>query len=419
MRSGRLVPCLLVILSTWLPIQGCGKSRHSEESKVSIHPPSAAQPISPEELQRYASDLEDALNSHSVRSAIALVDWDEIVRRAVIGLPTPDRCHRELVEALVGVTRRNQGVLGELIANTTNGARVVVHRAYCDDNETGVWFKFSSADVEVHFEAQLVRSSDGIVRAGDLFMTTLGEPMSSRVRLLALEWFEKERIAVDGLSRQELQLMSNLHLIRGMRAMAAEGDFSHAMATLRYLPEEVRRIKSLAIESLYWSAQISEAEKSAATDELIRWHGNDESMAAVLLNCFAERRDYDQALIQIHRLEQIVGPDPELQMYQVHCLLKNGRFDEAERVGESALQIAPDHETLHLALIKVVALQRKYDRVVSLLTILQEKFHVSIRLAERPEFADFLRSPQYEEWNRAQQTARQPDSEHSASPRQL
>ena len=80
--------------------------------------------------------------------------------------------------------------------------------------------------------------------------------------------------------------------------------------------------------------------------------------------------------------------------------LKQDKPAEARRLTQALIDEQPDKEDAYWALFEVALHEKKYDEAVALLRLLKKRFDSDpADLTQLPEYAGFVKSPQYREWS--------------------
>ncbi len=152
--------------------------------------------------------------------------------------------------------------------------------------------------------------------------------------------------------------------------------------------------------------QISEAECRVAVNEYYRYLHGDTSACAVLYSTYLLNRQWRLALRCLDDMERMVGGDPFLGTMRTQLLLARGDIASARRESERTVSRAPYLIHGYFAQIEVSLAERNFDEVVELFNILQYEFGVELNdPATLPVYAEFVQSPQYDEWLRRQRLA--------------
>lgn len=142
--------------------------------------------------------------------------------------------------------------------------------------------------------------------------------------------------------------------------------------------------------------------------------------AASELAAFAQQRERHEAaplLEAIDRLDRRVGGDPYLADQRAEVYLRDAtpeRLELAERAARQAVAGLPTREHVWWTLLVVQARRRDHAGVVASLGELERRFGVEIdrdKMAAMTTFRDFMASPEYAAWARAQTASPRPGTD--------
>ena len=151
--------------------------------------------------------------------------------------------------------------------------------------------------------------------------------------------------------------------------------------------------------AIFASSKISEEKYIAAIDRFRAAHPDEACIDLIAIDSYVVKKDYQSALQAVEQLDKAVGGDPYLRMMRANIYFAANQLQDAER--EALKAIAEDAGLVDAWLIRVnVSMkQRDFARTAELLTKIQQDLNVELAdLTTIPEYAEFVKSDEYQKW---------------------
>jgi tetratricopeptide (TPR) repeat protein len=256
-----------------------------------------------------------------------------------------------------------------------------------------------------YHEFTLTRYPDQQVAAEDVYIYVSGEPLTQTFRRLLLGFMAGQNKGVLAKLRGEEQVLSN-HLgeITRLSAMVQNGQNKEALDTFHKLPPELQKNKMLQLMAIM-AASSTENEKDYLVEmERFRTnHPNDAAGDLVSIDYFLLKKNYDETLRLLDRLDKSLGGDPYLMALKGTTLAEAGRFKEARASADKAIKDDPKLREAYWARATVSTKEKDHDETLKCLKILVEKLEPTLdpnNLLADDRFKDFVKTPQFSEFKK-------------------
>jgi tetratricopeptide (TPR) repeat protein len=270
-----------------------------------------------------------------------------------------------------------------------------------DTPEPYVQYRFkqpNDAGLNYH-RLYLTRTANRKVIAHDLYTITTGERASET---LHRAWIQ----AADQFLRQKQgaqQLAGPLNPSMETMAMCVDlvnqSKFQEALAMFRQAPDSVRKEKILLILALVAAEKISEEDYRDVVEQFRKYYPNDPAADFLSIDSFVQQQSYGDALNGVDRTIQNLGTDGALLAVRSKILFLQEQYPEALQEARRAIAAEPDLSSGYAVLLDAALATRDHPETLNALSTLQKKFAVKFGdLTEVPEYAEFVKSPEYQKW---------------------
>lgn len=297
--------------------------------------PAPGIPATFEEAGEFATAVDAAVSAHgSLRS---LLDGDVFVDRALGDLQLPIRMTRPAVD---GVAEKLQHSLKELLKEG-GSYRCLDNRIV--NGERRVKFRLLQAGGGFNYHDYVVVKRAGSIRAVDVHLLLMAEPMSLSVRRAVLPFaIDANKALLARLSPAENEYYHNLATIE--KVAGKQGDPRGALAAYRQLPDDLKRDRNLLTMRLRAASLLvdDDAEYLSAMDDYRRAFPDESSTEIVSIDYFLKKQRYAEALDAITALEESAGPDPHLNVLRATALMHLSLPELARAEIKTALEREPE-----------------------------------------------------------------------------
>jgi tetratricopeptide (TPR) repeat protein len=287
---------------------------------------------------------------------------------------------------------REGGGYSFLRVHTADGQRLVLMRVITPD------------DGLTYHEITLARYPDGQVATYDLRDFVKGETLGYRFRRSTLGFVaEKDQAAFDRLSPNDQLHTKHSGTVLAMYEDTLAGRHKEALAKFRSLPGGVQRDHVVQLVAIQAARQLSDEEYLTELERFRRNHPGDAAAEIASLDYFMHKRQCDEALASIDKLDKRVGGDPYLSVIRSEALADAGRYPEARAKAEQAIKDAPKLPQAHWGRVNVAVKEKNHEDTLAWLTSYAEVSGAILApaaLEREPTFAEFVKSPQFQELKR-------------------
>jgi hypothetical protein len=106
----------------------------------------------------------------------------------------------------------------------------------------------------------------------------------------------------------------------------------------------------------------------------------------------------------IERLDEQVGGDPSLANLRGNAFVAEGKLDAAAKIADARLIEEPRDLDAHLLLVSISLAGKDFSKTAKLLTKIRDELGVPLNdLTQVPQYAEFVASPEYAQWQQKPQ----------------
>jgi hypothetical protein len=332
-----------------------------------------------------------------------LIEWDAFFKRISIGWDVSSKFNQDLLAGLKHSMEQPTGVTGQLILNSKQGGTFSYLRIRQNHGRQMVLFRLLKPISQGgcnYMEFVPQRSADGKVRTSDIYVYLSGEFLSATLRRALLPIIANEsRSFLDKLLTGEKDYVKDLPKFEKATQSINQGHSKEALDILKQMSPETQKQKLFLLTRLRAAQSVDDKQYAAVLDDIQKLFPNDPCLDLISIDYYVLKKDFPGALKAIDRLDKAVGGDPSLNVMRAGMSEAQGKLEEARDFARRAVEQEP---TLLLcqqnALGYAVAL-KDHDETLARLKALDRMFHATFNdLTKIPEYADFVKSPQYQEW---------------------
>lgn len=403
---------LVVGLAILLSLSGCSRGKTpgsggtgtATTSKPRPAPTgAAAAPISEQQAKEFSVQLDQQIATGKLDEAERSMDWSSLVDDATAEPDSPDiePARRGFKAGFL----KDANLFRAIGAQTAQGGRYKFLRADARTQPATALFRLKQSSGGLNYHRLILgRSADGKIVVKDIFVMMTGENLSQTVKQAWLP------MAMDaGKSKLEKAFSKTdsavLHLndILELTKLVNTKKFEDALRVYKRLPADLRRQKSILVMRLVAAQNSSQEEYLQTIDDWRKEYPQDPTLDLILVDSYLLRKEIDQALKCIERIDKAIGGDPFLLCLRATILMQAGRLPEAHTAVEAAVKADPDELDPNSVALDLSLAEKKYDDTARLLTLLTKKFGIQWKdLTSVAQFADFVKSPAYQTWKKSQ-----------------
>jgi hypothetical protein len=316
-----------------------------------------------------------------------------------LGIPTKEEA--EFRSGVLTGIRSADGFGGAIVRELQAGGSYQFLRLKEIDGQKSALFRLIGSSGVNYHEFPLAKV-DGRVMATDIYVFLSGERLSETLRRSALPLAqEASKTWLEKLTTTESEYVKHYDRYSTMNDAIRAGRFADALGIYASLPPALRQDKSVLMSRYRAAASVGDQELVEVIEDFRRFHPEDVCLDFLLIDYYIAKKDVDQALASIGRLDDAVGGDPFLDSLRAEVIYSNGQAAEAIALAEKAISGAPELINVYLVMAGLAIKEKDHARTLATLKQIEEKFNFQFNdLSQVPDYADFVRSEQGREWLR-------------------
>jgi len=250
-------------------------------------------------------------------------------------------------------------------------------------------------------EYALRRDASG-VKAVDVYPYSGGEWKSDSLRRNWISALSEAGLAtrLTRLAGVENEMVKQAPEIQRILKLNAAGQSAEVLAALLKLPASVQSDRNLLVIRMTVAQKVGEREAAEAVDAFARQFPNDPSLNLLRVDMLAGRKQYDEALAAIERVQQATGGDAYLDQLTGAVFYLKGDRDAARAAAQRAIEREPSFANGYLMLLRLALEAGDHAETARLLRGYEPYAPAGSMagLLAGPDFAEFVRSDEHKRW---------------------
>jgi tetratricopeptide (TPR) repeat protein len=398
---------------------GCGRHETAPESSTtgsSSAPVATATPAkpapqaSPAECRKFADEFLQAVETGKLNRLNEKFNWPALLDRATAAIQAPPQTQKPFKEnGARQAIDAERGFSAKLLETIKAGGKLKFLRVHDVDHDRRVMFRLVNKDDKLgYLDFVLGKNARDQLRIVDVDAAQDGQLLSTTIREAYLQRLADEQpqfgASLTGEDRAFFEAAPQLTQIAAFRRT---GNFRRAMETFEQLPRDVQARKSFQRLHVAIAEGLGDKAYADALDEFRAHFPDDPSQNLLSADDYLRDKQYDKAAGCIHRLDQHVD-DPYLDVMLARLYLQAGEPQMARAAADAAIRRAPRELESYEARLSVSLEEKNFDETARLLYFIGTRFGARFHdLKKLPAYAEFVKSPQYTEWLKAQAAAPQ------------
>jgi hypothetical protein len=396
-RHERWLVLSILIAAGVIPAAGLGGCGRADLSAAP-----AETPVTDEECRALAATIETAVQAGNRAAFSALIDWDEILKRATVGIDVPEASRSGFIQGVKSSMEQEQGLVPQIVGTIKDGGSYKFLRRGIRDGRKTILFRLVTSDSNVanYHEFILGRRPDGKIRAVDAYILLSGELISQSVRRLYIPVAARTAHGLlDRLPGTERVFLKNVPQFERMTTEVRNGHPAEALKIYHQLPPEMKKDKGVLLIRLQAAQDVSDLEYSRAIDDFRATHPDLACVELLSIGYYLLKKDAPRALACIDRFEKALGGDPYLNVTRANIHAEANEYDAARTDARTAIAQDPTLQDAYWTLVTISLQEHQFADTVKLLNQLEDRFHVPLGdMTLLPVFAEFVQSPEYQTW---------------------
>ncbi|NMO14282.1 hypothetical protein HPC49_16995 [Pyxidicoccus fallax] len=349
----------------------------------------------------FAQAVEKGINARNGEALDAHIDREAIFKRSTAGVQVPPDFAAGFKKGLQqGATL---GFGKQLVAAFDEESTFTLLRTRSVKGVPRALFRSVSTRGLNYLDLELARDASGQVRVVDIYPYVSGEFITETLRRAYLSAAADAKLnLVDRLMGKEQTYLKNLPRLQAMQQAFQAGKHEEVLRLHGELPAALKNEKVALLLRLQSAAAISiEGEAYAqAIADYEKALPNDPSVELVSFDGYLLRKDHAGAIRAMDKLDRRVR-DPYLSVLRGNVMLDKGDTAEARRHYVAAITAEPTLLVGHWSLAGLALQEKQYKELGERLDAIEATGLVQLNdVATVPEYAGFVKSPEYKVWKK-------------------
>ncbi len=241
----------------------------------------------------------------------------------------------------------------------------------------------------------------GEVRVADLYIHLTAEWMSETLRSTYLTVLAAEPGALQKALGAENEYVNSIPRMRELSKLVREGKHAEMLQAWKDLPAAAKKDKTMLVMRCSAAAQVGGAEALQAIEDLKKARPGDPCIPVLSIGPLTEAGRHDEALKAVDELDRTLGGDPFLQVLRSWIHSEAARPDRALECARKAIEGEKGLAIAYWTLVNLTLEEKKFAETAKTLTELEKNTGIRVDGLRGEQFAEFLKSPEYESWKRS------------------
>ena len=356
-------------------------------------------PVSDAECKAFARRMEQAASKKNRALLEKLISLQEIALRCIGDLSMTGNQRQSVIQGTMAGMQK-EGLAAQLVAGIERGGSLSLLRVHEVNGRPRALLRLLGSDAGVSYlDLVLSRSPEGRISVEDIYIFTSGEMLTQSMRRILLPAVAKlNKASVANLPDTDRTFLDNMPKFLAMGEAIQAGNKAEAVKIYKALPVEFREQKVIVF--LYLSAADGDDVEYVAALELYRkLFPADPALDLLSIDYFRLKKQYDDALGSIDKIEQAIGGDPYLHVMRANLLIEANRYIEARASAEKAIEQEPTLSAAYWSRIIVSVKEKNHlDTLLWLKKLVGKTSEEVADLTKVVEYSEFVKSPQHAEW---------------------
>lgn len=359
--------------------------------------------ISEEDALAFSKAWVEAIDSGDDTKANELIAWREILTRTFDSFDVSPRDKKGMMSGALGATSKFSEAIHKSVEGGGNYQMV---RAYPRGGEMFALFRLVDPESAFNYHLLRLRRVRGQTRADQFFVALTGQEMADTFRDLIAPGVSSQSL-VGRMSGAQKKADDEMEQQLGMKRAIDAGQKKKALRIYSSMSEELRKKKVPMLYKIQATPVEDEEAYGKAVEEYIAAFPGDSAVGIMTLEAGVLREDPEMLVQGYEALAKWTGGDPYLDLMVAANLVSMDRMDKALEmsgpVDPSSMGFADPHRFKLSIALEV----NDHKESLKQLRVLRDEFGFQfddLRTAEG--FEPFVKSPQFQEWEAEQGSAR-------------
>ncbi len=358
----------------------------------------------------FAHQMESAINNKNPDVAKALFDPQALLDRVEAGIAAAPKTKQDFEPAGPSFC---DSLFGSLTAGVKEGNEFKFIGMNLHDGQKTAVFRMILPSGTDYIEMFLHADNAGALRAIDTYDLARGAMTSEALRRFYLGMvLQQDKAAAAKLGATERALVDNINALQTMTEDARAGKYQEAVDVYKTLPEPVQHDKTalyLRVTCLDQLGAAVAADYTAAIADCRKYFPNDPALDFLSLDHLLQQKDWKAAHAAIGRLMAYTGEDANWHFMDGNIYtMTQQKADEPAAIAayNKAMEVEPAFDKPYWSVMAIYLKNKDNARIeANLRAIVKNTGEAIAYLSTLPDYADFVKSPEYQDWLKTQKKA--------------
>jgi len=325
---------LLLCACILATVAGCEQAKRPSDAggKAPVAKKVDENRVTAAEAKKFAKEYLSAINRPDTEKLLELVDWDAIVDRIFVDLPTENAIYQEYASGgKKYLAKVSQGIRQE----TENGGNYALLKTVLRGKDRHAIFRVvsggsapSGAGRINYHNLRLIRDG-GKVRADDIYLARAASWYSEVYRTALQPVLLQSRKSAVGFTSSQREKMKTYKSIAALVNTAKLGNHAEASRLYQQLDEDTKKTKSVLAARMLANER---DEFFKAADEMVSHYPNSPAVGLRFMDFGMVNEDLPTIKRASEMLEKWTAGDPYIDLNVAAITLRSGNVDEATEI---------------------------------------------------------------------------------------
>lgn len=353
--------------------------------------------VSKQQADVFAAELEAAISSGDVTVADRMILSDRILDRVVEGLSLTGEVESGFRR---GMSSSNPvtATLTQLAAAVKDGGSYALVRTAARNGEMHAIFRLIDANQSLNYHDFRLLLDGEKVKADQIFVAATGESFTDTIITAVGPAVRSQQSTMGRVTGEAAEKMKDLEKQSSMMLAARGGEPAKAMKIYETLPAELKNSKAVQLARVIATQSLSDEQYMTSMVDYAKRFPNDPSVALMSFDRAVMKKDVAAVKKCLASLDQWTGGDDYVKLLSATVVSDWGDLQYAKELYTNADPATVGTAAAHDYKLSAALRCQDFEVVLNELRTLRDKYEYDFDLANSPDFADFLKSPQFQEW---------------------
>lgn len=351
--------------------------------------------VTEQQAKVFADQWVEAVVNGDSRTANELIGWREILTNAVDSFSIKQKTKTSLIESNL---RSASQISNEISKELIEGGDYRLVNINQRSGDSFALFRLINSDESFNYHLIRLRKVRDRVRGDQFFVAITGEEMADTFRTLFAPAIASMGLA-GKLSGKQKEYNDAMEQLAAMKAAVDSGKLNRALKIYDQLPESVKYTKVAMIQRITATSIENERAYQIVVDEFLEAFPGDSAGGMMTLEAGCVRNDPKLIKQGYQTLNEWTGGDPYLDLMVGANLANFGELEQAIQLTNSIDPATTGVGSSHAFKMTIAMEAEDHDETLKQLRALSNVYGYEFSdLRKVPDFAKFVDSPQFEQW---------------------